>query len=86
MQRADGAQTENGNRRQDFALGKLAGIRSFSPDERISKIIKELDRGDGASIDDVMRLSKVSNGEEIISDMMMRGEIYEAKAGYIKLM
>jgi RPA family protein len=54
--------------------------------EKISKIIKELDRGDGASIDDVLRLSKVSNGEEIVSDMMMRGEVYEAKAGYIKLL
>jgi RPA family protein len=54
--------------------------------EKISKIIRELDHGEGASTDDVLRLSKVSNGEEIISDMMMRGEIYEAKAGYIKLM
>ena len=31
---------EGGNRRPDFALGKLAGIRSISPDERISKVIK----------------------------------------------
>ncbi|MGV8141836.1 MAG: hypothetical protein ACP5NW_05330 [Candidatus Woesearchaeota archaeon] len=54
--------------------------------DKISKIIRELDRGEGASTEDVLRLSKVSNGEEIISDMMLRGEIYEAKAGYIKLM
>jgi len=54
--------------------------------ERIAKTIKELDRSDGASIDDVLRLSKVSNGEELISEMMMRGEIYESKAGHIKLM
>lgn len=54
--------------------------------DKIAKFIKELDRGDGASIDDVLRLSKVSNGEELLSDMMMRGEVYEAKAGYIKLM
>lgn len=54
--------------------------------ERVAKLIKELDRGDGAVIDDVLRLSKMSNGEEIISDMMMRGEIYESKAGHVKLM
>ncbi|MGV8171278.1 MAG: hypothetical protein ACP5OA_01120 [Candidatus Woesearchaeota archaeon] len=54
--------------------------------ERIAKTIKELDRNDGAPIDDVLRLSKVSNGEELISEMMMRGEIYESKAGHIKLM
>lgn len=54
--------------------------------ERIAKLIKELDNGEGAVIDDVLRLSKISNGEEIVSDMMMRGEIYESKAGYVKLM
>ncbi len=59
---------------------------TLSSKEKIAKLIKELDRGDGASIDDVMRLSKVANGEELISDMMMRGEIYEAKAGHIKMM
>jgi hypothetical protein len=54
--------------------------------DKIAKFIKELDRGDGAAIDDVLRLSKIQNGEDLISDMMMRGEIYESKAGYIKLM
>jgi RPA family protein len=54
--------------------------------ERIAKLIKELDKGEGANIEDVLRLSKVSNGEDIISDMMMRGEIYESKAGNIKLL
>jgi RPA family protein len=54
--------------------------------ELVIKFIKELDAGEGAMIDDVLRLSKISNGEEIVSDMMMRGEIYESKAGYVKLM
>jgi RPA family protein len=59
---------------------------TLSSKEKITKLIKDLDRGDGASIDDVMRLSRVVNGEELISDMMMRGEIYESKAGHIKTM
>jgi RPA family protein len=54
--------------------------------ERIVKFVKELDTGDGAMIDDVLRLSKVGNGEELLSDMMMRGEVYESKAGRVKLM
>jgi RPA family protein len=54
--------------------------------DRMTKLIKDLDKGEGASIDDVIRFSKVANGEELISDMMMRGEVYEAKAGHIKLM
>jgi len=59
---------------------------TLSSKDKIAKLIKELDRGDGASIDDVMRLSKVTKGEELISDMMMRGEIYESKAGHVKTM
>jgi RPA family protein len=54
--------------------------------DRVAKLIRELDRGEGALIDDVIRLSKINHGEEIVSDMMMRGEIYESKAGYVKLM
>jgi len=54
--------------------------------ERIAKLIKDLDRGEGAVIDDVLKISRINNGEEIISDMMMRGEIYEVKAGHVKLM
>jgi RPA family protein len=64
----------------------IVSTGTLSSKEKITKLIKELDRGEGASIDDVMRLSKVANGEELISDMMMRGEIYEAKAGHIKTM
>jgi len=54
--------------------------------DRMTKLIRDLDKGEGASIDDVIKFSKIINGEELISDMMMRGEVYEAKAGYIKLM
>jgi RPA family protein len=52
----------------------------------ILKFIIELDKGDGASVEDVLKMSHVSNGEEILSDMMMRGEVYESRAGYVKLM
>ena len=54
--------------------------------EKILKLIIQLDKGDGASVEDVLKMSRVSNGEEILSDMMMRGEVYENKAGHVKLM
>lgn len=54
--------------------------------DKIAQVIKALDKGEGANIEDVLKLSKVSDAEELISDMMMRGEIFELKAGYIKLM
>jgi RPA family protein len=64
----------------------VENVSTLNSKERIAKLIKDLDRGEGAGIDDVLKLSKVSNGDELISDMMMRGEIYESKAGYVKLM
>ena len=59
---------------------------SLGSKDKVAQVIKALDTGNGANIEDVLRLSKIQNGEEIISDMMMRGEIFELKAGYIKLM
>jgi RPA family protein len=60
--------------------------RTLSSKDKIIKLIKDLDRGEGANIDDIIKLSRITNGEELISDMMMRGEIYESKAGHVKLM
>ncbi len=54
--------------------------------EKMMKIINELDKGDGVMLEDVLKLSNVSNGEELVSDMLMLGEAYEPKPGRIKLM
>lgn len=64
----------------------IESTNTISSKDRMTKLIRDLDKGEGASIDDVIRFSKVANGEELISDMMMRGEVYESKAGHIKLM
>jgi len=54
--------------------------------ERIIQVIKQLDTGSGASIDDVLMISKMSNSEDIIQDMLLKGEIFEIKSGRLKLM
>lgn len=54
--------------------------------ERLIRIITQLDTGSGASIDDVITISKIANAEEIIQDMLLKGEIFEIKAGKLKLM
>lgn len=59
---------------------------TLSSKEKIAKTITNLDNGDGAEIDSVIKLSKVGNAEDLISDMIMKGEIFEAKAGKLKLM
>ena len=57
-----------------------------SAKETILSMIVDLDKGDGASIDDVMRFSKIKNGEEIIQELLMRGEVFEFRAGRLKKM
>jgi len=64
----------------------VENVSTLSSKDKMTRLIKDLDKGEGATIEDVIRFSKVANGEELISDMMMRGEVYESKAGHIKLL
>ncbi|HIH31067.1 TPA: hypothetical protein HA235_00005 [Candidatus Woesearchaeota archaeon] len=54
--------------------------------EKILSIIKELDKGEGANIDDVINFSKTGNAEDIVQDLLLRGEIFEIRAGKLKVM
>lgn len=52
---------------------------------KIIKVIKELDKGDGVSIDDL--LSKgIENADSIIDALLRRGDIFETKPGKIKVL
>jgi len=59
---------------------------TVSAKERILTLIKQLDTGSGASVDDIILISKLSNAEDVIQDMLLKGEIFEMKAGKFKLM
>ena len=54
--------------------------------ERVMELIKQLDTGSGASVDDIILISKISNAEDIIQDMLLKGEVFEIKPGKMKLM
>lgn len=54
--------------------------------ERIISLIKELDSGQGADMDEVIRFSKIKNAEDIIKDFILKGEAFELRPGKIKLM
>ena len=52
---------------------------------KIIKVIKELDKGDGVSIDDL--LSKgIENADIIIDALLRRGDIFETKPGKIRVL
>jgi predicted DNA-binding protein (UPF0251 family) len=64
----------------------VQNVSTVNSKERIIQIIKQLDAGSGTGIDDIIMLSKISNAEDIIQDMLLKGEIFEIKAGRLKLM
>ena len=54
--------------------------------EKILHTISSLDNGDGADIEDIIRISGIKNAEDVVQDMLLKGEIFELRAGRLKLM
>jgi hypothetical protein len=52
----------------------------------IIKTIKELDSGSGADIDKVIKMSKLDDAEKYIETLLNEGEIFELRAGKIKVL
>ncbi|PIN86147.1 hypothetical protein COV19_06645 [Candidatus Woesearchaeota archaeon CG10_big_fil_rev_8_21_14_0_10_44_13] len=56
-----------------------------TPAERVINSIKGLDNGDGADVDAVIKNSS-GNAEEIINELLRRGDIFELRPGKIKVL
>jgi len=56
------------------------------PQQRVLEIIKELDKGEGADIDEVISKMEEKNAEEIIKSMLREGDIFQVKPGKIKIL
>lgn len=54
--------------------------------DKILKLIVELDRGDGASVEDIILKSKMPNAEAVLEQLMMTGDIFEIRAGKVKVL
>ncbi len=52
----------------------------------ILSAIKKFDKGDGAPIQDVIRESKLEKADKFITDLLNEGEIFELRAGRLKLL
>jgi RecG-like helicase len=52
----------------------------------IPKLIKELDKGDGADIQEVVNKMDSPSAEEIIADLLRQGEIFEIRPGRLKVL
>jgi RPA family protein len=52
----------------------------------ILSTIKKLDSGDGANIQDVIKQSKLEKADKFIMDLLNEGEIFEIRAGRLKIL
>jgi RPA family protein len=52
----------------------------------ILSTIRKLDKGDGANINDIIRVSKLDKAEKYIESLINEGEIFEIKKGKIKVL
>ena len=57
-----------------------------NPYEVILKLIKKMDTGDGAYIDEIIASSKIPNCEKIINNLIEEGEIFQLGPGKIKIL
>lgn len=57
-----------------------------SANKNIIDLIKELDKGEGALIEEVKEKSKTDKAEEIIEKMLESGEIFQNSAGRVKVL
>ena len=52
----------------------------------VFSIIKKLDKGDGADINEIIKISSDKNTEKLINNMIKMGEVFEAKPGKVKIL
>lgn len=56
------------------------------PSEKLIKLIKQLDEGGGAGMEDLLEKSPLQNTEQIVEQMLKKGEIYQITPGKVKVL
>jgi len=56
------------------------------PVEKITKLIKDLDQGEGVLIEDIIEQSILDNTEKLIEKMMESGDIFQNQPGRVKVL
>jgi len=56
------------------------------PIKKISKLIKELDKGEGVLIEDILEKSTLENTEKLIENMLEKGDIFQNMPGKVKVL
>gem|GEM_PF-1927074 len=56
-----------------------------TPRAKIITLIRELDKGTGADIEDVIALSRLGDAQDIIQTLIERGDVFEVRPGRLKI-
>lgn len=56
------------------------------PFQKISRLIKELDQGEGVLIEEILEKSLLNETEELLEKMMEKGDIFQISPGKVKIL
>lgn len=77
-------------KRKKVKKEKLVVIEEKTPPvnyfQKILSFIKDLDTGSGADIEEVVKRTEAPNADELIKKLIEEGEIFEIKAGKLKIL
>ena len=79
-------QIETDQPEEDLIAEELIEDQNDLPFQKIIKMIKELDKGEGVFVDDIIEKSPINDTEKIIERMMEKGEIFQIATGKIKVL
>lgn len=65
---------------------EVVGAEDFLPREKITNIIRDLDSGQGALIEDVIEKSPLPSTEQLLETMLQRGDIFQIVPGRVKVL
>jgi RPA family protein len=72
--------------KQEDSVVEEDEVIEYTTHDKVIESIRKLDTGDGADIDKVIADVKDKDTEEVISELMKKGSIFELKPGKIKVL
>ena len=60
--------------------------KELLPTEKIMSIIKELDKGEGVQMEEVISKSHLTETENVLEEMLKKGEIFQISPGKVKVL
>jgi len=63
----------------------IEGIQG-TPKAKIIDLIRKLDYGNGADVGEIIKQAEVNNGERIVKNLILQGDVFEVRPGKVKVL